>query len=322
VYVITIPHILDQSRVGEMQEVQLTITSYQASGDVLASSQVVSQFLPTDTEPRGSAYEFYFNPPLRIEKDRLYNMKLSVAEDGQTLFLEGSPMLTMVTDGGMQLKNPLPRVQQSVRPDQPYTMNIQIVESGLITSVILPYLVDHAGLDGEKALQVELQLPTEGGGTSVDRIHSSFFPAEDDVRGESYEVALDEPLRVEAGSTLLVSLTTESEGVQLVPRAPAPVHESSWDDAIPYPVDGFSPYSESGGIYRGDLNFEMYWPDDQNKLERFETTLDLADYIFITSNRQWGTTTRVPERYLLTTFYYQPFRLPSGGRNSVVLQRS
>ena len=49
----------------------------------------------------------------------------------------------------------------------------------------------------------------------------------------------------------------------------------------------------------------MYWPDDHSKLERFETILDQADYIFITSNRQWGTTTRVPERYPLTTFYYR-----------------
>jgi len=305
VHVITMPHILDRSQSGEMQEVRLTITSHQEPEVVLASSEVVSQFLPTDTEPRGSAYEFYLNPPLRINKDQLYNLKFSLPEVEQALFLEGSPMLTIVTDEGMQLKSPLPRVQQSVRIDQPYTMNIQIVESGLITSVTLPYLVDHAGLDGEKALLVELQLPTEGGGTSAGWISSNFLPTEDDVRGESYEVALDEPLKVEAGSTLLVSLTTESQGVQLVPRAPAPVHESSWDDAIPYPVDGFSPYSESGGIYRGDLNFEMYWPDDQNKLERFETTLDLADYIFITSNRQWGTTTRVPERYLLTTFYYR-----------------
>lgn len=70
-------------------------------------------------------------------------------------------------------------------------------------------------------------------------------------------------------------------------------------------MDGFSPYSEDGGIYTGNLNFEMYWPDDHSKLERFETILDQADYIFITSNRQWGTTTRVPERYPLTTFYYR-----------------
>ena len=94
-------------------------------------------------------------------------------------------------------------------------------------------------------------------------------------------------------------------GSRLVPHGPAPIHESTWDDAVPYPVDGFSPYNETGGIYRGDLKFEMYWADDALKLDKFETNLDLGDYIFITSSRQWGTTTRVPERYPLTTFYYQ-----------------
>ncbi len=93
--------------------------------------------------------------------------------------------------------------------------------------------------------------------------------------------------------------------MRLVPHAPDPAHESSWDDAIPYPVDGFSPYSDTAGIYRGDLNFEMYWADNELKLQKFETNLDSADYIFITSSRQWGTTTRVPERYPLTTFYYR-----------------
>ena len=43
----------------------------------------------------------------------------------------------------------------------------------------------------------------------------------------------------------------------------------------------------------------------RSKLGRFLNNLDRADYIFITSNRQWGTTTRAPERYPLTTEYYR-----------------
>jgi hypothetical protein len=49
----------------------------------------------------------------------------------------------------------------------------------------------------------------------------------------------------------------------------------------------------------------MYWDDNADKLDRFLDILDQADYIFITSNRQWATTTRVPERYPLTTAYYR-----------------
>jgi hypothetical protein len=71
---------------------------------------------------------------------------------------------------------------------------------------------------------------------------------------------------------------------------------------VPIRIDGYDPY---GGIYESDLNFEMYWEDNADKLTRFEGILERADTIIISSNRQWGTTTRVPERYPLTTAYYR-----------------
>ena len=37
-----------------------------------------------------------------------------------------------------------------------------------------------------------------------------------------------------------------------------PAVETTWDDAIPLRMDGYDGY---GGIYQGDLNFEMYWDD-------------------------------------------------------------
>ncbi len=49
----------------------------------------------------------------------------------------------------------------------------------------------------------------------------------------------------------------------------------------------------------------MYWTDDANKLARFYRILDQADYIFISSNRQFGTIPRVPERYPMSTLFYR-----------------
>ena len=43
----------------------------------------------------------------------------------------------------------------------------------------------------------------------------------------------------------------------------------------------------------------------RKNLDRFYTTLDQSDVIVMTSNRQWGTTVRVPERYPLTSEYYR-----------------
>ena len=79
-------------------------------------------------------------------------------------------------------------------------------------------------------------------------------------------------------------------------------NESSWDDGLPLRMEGYDPY---GGIYKSGLNFELYWDDNPEKLDRFISTLDQADYIMITSSRQWASTTRVPERYPLTTEFYR-----------------
>jgi len=301
---VTFPHIVDQSQTVMPKGVLLTVVSDENTQEILADAQIVSEFGTADGDWRGASYDFLLNQPIGIEKGELYYLQLEVLEAESGLMLYGSPTMGIVTSEGMALNHPLPLINQSVRKDSPYTMSVQLVQNGWIKSVTMPHLVDQLGLESEKSLRLELLLPDQGGLSAASILEGSFQP-ETDIRGEAYTFSLDAPLFVEAGQTLSVTLTTEDDNVRLVPHAPAPVHESSWDDAIPYPVDGFSPYSESGGIYRGDLNFEMYWADDQGKLARFEKNLDLADYIFITSSRQWGTTTRVPERYLLTSEYYQ-----------------
>jgi len=301
---ITFPHILDQSQTASLNNLLLTVISPEDPQDVLANALVQSEFLTTDGDWRGTSFDFLLTQPVTLEEGALYYLQLDILEGESSLLLNGSPSIEIITTDGMALTSPLPLINQSVRKDNPYTMNVQMVQDGRITAVTVPYLVDQSGIEGLKTLNLTLTLPDQDGISSASSLEHAFEPGTD-IRGESYTFNLDVPLAVEAGQTLTVNISTEEEGARIVPHAPAPVHESSWDDAIPYPVDGFSPYSESGGIYRGDLNFEMYWADDQQKLDRFEKNLDLADYIFITSSRQWGTTTRVPERYLLTTSYYQ-----------------
>ena len=75
----------------------------------------------------------------------------------------------------------------------------------------------------------------------------------------------------------------------------------------------------SAGFTRGNLNFNMYWDDNPEKLERFMRILDQADYIVISSNRQWGTLPRIPERFPMTTIYYRNLLgCPSENRSSIV----
>ena len=302
---VTMPHILDQDQIGTLKTIQLSVYSGQASKDgLLGIAMVESDFFPLENQALGDPFIFVFNTPITVQQDALYYYQLDVVKGDEPLILSGSPTFDITKMDGETFKQTLPRFQQSVQVNQPYSMSVYLLKGGNITSVVIPYLEDQAGVPGEKILRLTLTLQNEPGVSRSAEITSAFEPGLD-TRGDSYRFNLDQPLAVEANDTITVALSTDSEGTQLVPRAPAPVHESSWDDGIPYGVEGYSTYSQNNGIYRGDLNLEMYWPDDESKLQRFTTNLDLADYIFITSNRQWGTTTRVPERYPLTSQYYR-----------------
>jgi YYY domain-containing protein len=187
----------------------------------------------------------------------------------------------------------------TISAETPYATNFTARETGEISEVYLGHAVDESGDPNPKTLLVEVSLPgVEGSQGSI----TSEFKAGKDPRGDGYLVTLKEPVPVEADAqyALKISLVSGSGSIALSGAAPA--NESSWDDGLPLRLDGYDGY---GGIYEPGLNFEMYWDDNAEKLQRFTSTLDQADYIFITSSRQWGSLPRVPERYPLTTVYYR-----------------
>ncbi len=107
------------------------------------------------------------------------------------------------------------------------------------------------------------------------------------------------PLTLTKNETYTLTITTDHGRLWLLGAAVA--NESSWDDSLPLRMDGYDPF---GGLYQG-LNFEMYFDANQQKVQRFLRILDQADYIFISSSRQWGSLPRFWERYPLTDVYYR-----------------
>ena len=130
----------------------------------------------------------------------------------------------------------------------------------------------------------------------------SAFGVIDDPRGEGFLVQLEQPVPVVNNMSYPLTLTLESGSGQLVLSGAATANETSRDDGQPLRIDNNDGY---GGIYQPGLNFEMYWDDNADKLQRFYETLDQSDYIFITLNRQWGSLPRMPERYPLSIAYYR-----------------
>ncbi len=115
-------------------------------------------------------------------------------------------------------------------------------------------------------------------------------------------MTLDHPVTVEKGKTYSLSLSLERGSGVVSIQGSAVANEGEWDDGLPLRVDGYDAF---GGIYTAGLNFNMYTDDNSDKLEHFINVYDQTEYILISSNRQWGSLPRLPERFPMTTLHYR-----------------
>jgi len=123
-------------------------------------------------------------------------------------------------------------------------------------------------------------------------------------RGEAYTFALDSVPLQDGRTYTLISNSTHGGPVRSGTSVVANEH---WDDALPMRVDGHNPF---GGMYRGlstssDGQIQNYNEDTVEKRMQLFAWLDETDYIFLSSNRLYGSIARLPARYPLTTAYYR-----------------
>ncbi len=182
----------------------------------------------------------------------------------------------------------------------PYNLPFMAAASGEMKEIVVGYAVDFTQ-NGEQTLSARLSSDSTFAPETIlaTATLTADFGPRNNPKGQSYTLTFDTPVTLDKNRTYYLWL--ESSTLLSISGA-SPIHETSWDDGLPLRMDGYDAY---GGIYQGGLNFEMYWDDNDEKLERFIGSLDSGDYVFITSNRQWATTTRVPERYPLTTAFYR-----------------
>jgi len=76
-----------------------------------------------------------------------------------------------------------------------------------------------------------------------------------------------------------------------------------WDEGIPAAIDEPGGNPGAHGYVQPEL--PMYEEDTPEKYENLRSTLMNCDYIALASNRLWRTIPRLPERYPMSTRYYQ-----------------
>ncbi|HBY96713.1 MAG TPA: hypothetical protein DEP84_22665, partial [Chloroflexi bacterium] len=85
-----------------------------------------------------------------------------------------------------------------------------------------------------------------------------------------------------------------------VPPGSIIANETQWDDGLPLRVDGKDGF---GGMYTG-LNLDITAEDSPEKMEHVLDVLDQAEYLFISSNRQYDSMPRLPMRFPMVIKYY------------------
>jgi YYY domain-containing protein len=187
-----------------------------------------------------------------------------------------------------------------IQAGQPYDTAFVVQSGGMLKSITIP----HASKTLASPSTLKLVL-SDTPNPSPEQVLAAAsitadFAKKDDPRGESYTLLLDKPISVTPAQQFFMRLEIDS-GILVVNGATL-ANETSFDYTLPLRVGAYDPF---GGIYRGDLNLEVYWDDNAEKLIRFTDTLNQTDYILIPTNHQYAQITRVSERYPLTTLYYR-----------------
>ena len=190
----------------------------------------------------------------------------------------------------------------TIQNGTPYLLPFTANASGPVTDVYFPHL---AAIGEATPQTLNLSLTLQPGAPADQALAAasltSDFAFTNDVRGRDYTLALDRPLVLTKGQQYFLNVGTTGA---LTMVGAAPINETDWDDGLPLRL-GPEGYDGYGGFYPGGLNLQIYWDDNADKLTRFVTTLSQGDYIFMSSDRQWASVTRIPERYPLTSAYYR-----------------
>ena len=293
---INFPHVID--------EMAVTALSLEFSISSLAEDTTLStgHISPDKTKNvGGEPYSYPLKEPVILDRGQQYALEFKVQEGYRNFQLCGPFILDLLTVDGQHQQDLVVLSGCLSRNDLPYPLTFPADVDGILSAVKLAVIVTETP-QTPASHTLTLTLNGAAGEPLFSSEYTSDFLSSEDRRGEWVHIPVTNGITLKKDNTYILNFSLESENGAVVISGSVPVNESSWDDGLPLRMDGYDPY---GGIYPGGINFEMYWDDNQEKYERFVSNLDQADTIIITSSRQWGSTTRVPERYPLTTEYYR-----------------
>ncbi len=170
---------------------------------------------------------------------------------------------------------------------------------GTLIAIRLNHVVDPSGQVGQKTINIAIHPDGDMVTALASGNVTSDFAAGDDPRGQAYQIDVTPVALVRDRPYTLV--LEGDPATTLVLAGSTIADEGTWDDPVPVPI---APYNMWGAQYQS-MRFEMALEDTPEKRARMQYILDHADYLTISSNRFYGSLPRNPQRWPMTTAYYQ-----------------
>ena len=296
---VNIEHVKNQA--GTATQVSLIASLFERSGESL--SYLGGGFMQSDfvavSDPNGDPANLTLQLPIALQEGQMYQLELAVVEPEVYLRVAGAVSLN---DGAEKqyLPDPVFRLAEQT----PYQLLVFPRATGTLEEIHLNRVVDLMATGEASTLKVTLVDSNQQDNVLASGSVTSNFAADRDPRGEPTTIQFDQAVTLKANTGYYLFFTVEGKA-ELGIYNSVTVVESTWDDALPVNLYGYNIFGFQDGMFGNNLNLELYWDDNEAKLERITSTLERADAIFISSSRQWGSIPRITERYPLTAEYYR-----------------
>ena len=243
-----------------------------------------------------SSFNVSLDQPFELSQGEEYFIMLSLPPGHGPVIVNGSLDISIL--GESLLDQSIPVTEAIVDSINTHQSSFVAQASGLLTDITLNIV--SPGNPQERTIVVALYGKPDGSDLLAEAALSGVFYPGDGF--SSNDVAFNNLVSLEEGQQyyLNISMNDPSGGIML--RGTPIANEGAWDDGLPVRLDGYDGFA---GIFEPGLNFDMYEDDNPNKLTRFYDILDHAEYLLISSSRQWGTLPRLPERYPMNSEYYR-----------------
>jgi YYY domain-containing protein len=296
---IFLPHVIDQRVARGQNNLEITVSTMQDTPLHIGMSLLPVNF---STEPQDMVATLTL--PVVLTRNQETFIAISDATGAHEISLCHG--LTLLVQTSSQLQQiPVPPLDSCVIGDgKVYKASFIPTDDGRLVEISFNQAYEINPIElATKVLDVSIT-PLNGQSAPVTaHLESKLAPGKSGL-GEGYELVFDQALTIKEGETysLMIDLSADQANQMVRLQGTGIANEGDWDDGLPLRIQNYDGY---GGIYTGGLNFNMYWDDNPDKLLRFVKILDEAEYLLITSSRQWGTLPRLEARFPMSTLYYR-----------------